>query len=71
MGVVKLVSVVAGALLEGAFTVGMAVALSAYLTRLFEFEPVDSSVAYQLGMFIVIIEFGWERYDYFYSCKLR
>jgi hypothetical protein len=62
---------VAGALLEGAFALGMAVASSACLTRLFEFEPVDSSVAYPLVIVLLIIEFGWGRYDYFCSCKLK
>ena len=65
MGLIKLVSMVTGALLKGAFAVGMAVTLSSCLTRIFEFEPVDLLVTYPLVMFVVIIEFGWERYDYF------
>ena len=46
-----------GALLEGAFSVGMAVALSVCLTRFFKFEPVDPSVAYPLVMVFLITEF--------------
>ena len=59
MGVVKLVLVVTGALLEGAFAVRMTVTSSACLTRLFEFKPFDLSSAYPLVTFVVITEFGW------------